>query len=617
MRSLPLIISLLALLFLFVFPLPLKASDNELPSELVDALYAMDRESLDQKQVVSLSKIIIKDRHLYNNNTLAKLFSLLADVAMDRGDVDRAMQFAKDGRFLVGVEQSIISALSITSVAGHYYKGQFQRAKIEVEQVIEQAIALKNDALLIEALCYRAVANGLVAEHQQALGDIHQVEELLGQHQEFSNHLTVLNVFANAHFYLGDHETAITLNNKILALRFELNKKNNLEQTYYNLARSYLAINQLDDAYNAYWQAYNIAEAKGANIKLAYALLGLAQVGFQQQEYQKSVKLFNEAEQRFKGQNLTQPYVTTLLYLAKVQNILGQAELAEQYIEQAYSHAQNIELTEEQIEIYLLMSELFNKRRQYQKAFTTHQKYLERFQQFAHHQHKNIADSEKRLSSNKRRDFSLQYAEQSSISNRFKKKYTDQKNINLVISSILLLSFLLIISLGIRLRTTRLNQAYEEVEKPLDYIASSSQTKKFYQQHFKMARRFDYPLAVGYFSIDNWQELKFQFSKKIVQEVMTSIATLINEYKGEFDQVGLINEGEYLFLSPHQDPQTLQQIFQQISESLKVQFFANLGEFSMKFSYDCQSPNVQDIDPYIFLSRLSESTRAEYSPYKK
>ena len=36
------------------------------------------------------------------------------------------------------------------------------------------------------------------------------------------------------------------------------------------------------------------------------------------------------------------------------------------------------------------------------------------------------------------------------------------------------------------------------------------------------------------------------------------------------------------------------------------EFFANLGEFSVNIAFSIATPSVQDIDPYIFLSRLSE-----------
>ena len=130
-----------------------------------------------------------------------------------------------------------------------------------------------------------------------------------------------------------------------------------------------------------------------------------------------------------------------------------------------------------------------------------------------------------------------------------------------------------------------------------------------------MARKYGYPLAIGYLSITNWSELSFHFNKKIMTEVAKTIATLLNEHKGEFDNVGLINEGEYLLLCPHQTNENIQEKLENLIEAIKVTFFANLGDFSVKIGYALDSPTVQDIDPYIFLSRLSESTRSTDSNF--
>ncbi len=129
-----------------------------------------------------------------------------------------------------------------------------------------------------------------------------------------------------------------------------------------------------------------------------------------------------------------------------------------------------------------------------------------------------------------------------------------------------------------------------------------------FQQSYKMARKFEYPLAVGYLSVENWEELEFQYNKKIVSEVSKTLATLINEYISEFDYAGLINHGEYLILCPYQPVQRLEEKLEKISEALKLRFFANLGDFPIKVTFASNSPTIQDIDPYIFLSRLTEAS---------
>lgn len=135
------------------------------------------------------------------------------------------------------------------------------------------------------------------------------------------------------------------------------------------------------------------------------------------------------------------------------------------------------------------------------------------------------------------------------------------------------------------------------------------QTKQLYQTNFNMARKYDYPLTLGYISITNWQELSFQFNKKTVSEVSRGISSLINEHLNEFENAGLINDGEYLLFFPHQNIDEVTKTIETLISALKLRFFANLGEFSVIIAYSIENPDFQDIDPYIFLSRLSDSIK--------
>ncbi|WP_206486062.1 hypothetical protein [Thalassotalea sp. G2M2-11] len=583
----------------------------------IERLFLVDPESLSSSVIVDLSRVIIKNRQLVSNNTLAKMFSLLSDSAANKGDLDKALQFALDGEELFNLDKSLKLSLLLKIAKGKYFKGKYQQTKRMADRAVKLAEQIDEPILLITAMGYRAMANAVIAEHQLAWVDLQQIQQLLDEYQEFNDHINLLTVIANAHYYSGAYQTALQLFNKVKKIRFDLKKNNNIDLTFYDIARCYLKLGQLDDAFYAFDAAKRFAKQKQAPIRVAYAKLGLAQVLIKQRKYQQALDDLLAAKQLFQGQNLSQPYLTTLINLAKVTQLIAKQSESLQYIQQAAEVVKHTELTEEQIVFYQMLASMYQQQGDYQAAFAAQAQYITMFQKYNHpHQHSNDDGDVNQLANQKNSELALRLAAEAELKNQFQEKYNQQSNLilNLVIALILVLSSLVILAL--KLRAVRLNQQYDEIEKPTDILATPTQTKSFYQHYFKMARKFEYQLSVGYFSIDNWQELTFQFNNKVIDEVNRTIATLINEHKGEFDQVGLINQGEYLFLAPYQSPEKLKATFEQLTQALKVQFFANLGEFSLKVSYDCQSPNVQDIDPYFFLSRLSESTRAEYSGYK-
>jgi tetratricopeptide (TPR) repeat protein len=598
--------------FTFINASAFSASNTEIQQNIIqiNRYFDAEKETLDYDDVVKLSRKIIQNRQFYNNNIVAKVFLLLADAASSKGDLARAMQFALDGKSLVAIEKSLELPLLLKIAKGYYIKGKFHRVKDIAQQAVSLASQINNIPFLLKALSFRAMANALIGEHQLALNDLQQVELLLADNREFSDHIDLLEVLAIAHFYLNDHQAAVTFYNRILKLRFELSQKNNIGLTYYSLARSYVKLAQLDNAYNAYWEAKQHAVAKNAPIRIAYAQLGLGQVLLLQQQQQLAFVALKEAEQLFHGQNLTKPYLSTLIALAKVTMLLDKNQLSFQYLEQAVAISENVELTNEQIELYLLLSTMHQKRKEFEKALIAQQEYVKKYKHFVSH---NVREQANGYSlSAQSRQLSLNLAEESELRAYFSTKFTNQELIINLLIVVLILLLMFALYLSLKLRAFKLNQAYEDIEKPIDFLASPSQTKKLYQRHYKMARKYEFPLIIGYLSVDNWQELTFHFSKKIVNEVAGVLATLVNEHSGEFDQVGLINEGEYLFLCPYQTSEDLQVKLAQLTKALKLRFFANLGDFSIKISYAYQTPSIQDIDPYIFLSRLSEATRTEF-----
>ncbi|GHF88957.1 tetratricopeptide repeat protein [Thalassotalea marina] len=585
--------------------------------EAVNQLFEQDAELLNDNEVIALSQKIISERELYSNNILAKVFSLLSDSASNSGDLARAMQFAQDGVELIGVDRSLNLKLKLKVTSGFYYKGKFQQAKKHAQAAVLLAEQLNHIEFHILALCYRAMANALINEHNLALEDLDQVQRLLATHTHFKERIELLSVSANARYYIGDNDTAIELYHKILKLRFSMERTSNIDQTYVNLARSYLTSGLLDDAYNAFLEAHQHASDKKAPIRIAHAASGLGQVFFQQADYKNALQYFVYANEGFKGYNLPHPYLTSLLNLAKVLEKLEQQKESFYYLKKAETLMVTTELTEDQIELHLLLANMYKVLNQPEKAIEHYLLYANLEQQFSHKHHlsSHMLHSSNEAN-NKSRDILINVATEATLSNEYQVKFQQQGKLIVILSSIIAILLLVILWFGFKFRAHRLNTAYDEVERPVDYILGPTETKKMYQYHFKMARKFEVPVAVGYFTIENWDELSFQFSQRVLNEVSSAIATIINETNDEFIQVGLINQGEYLFLAPYHSPENLLQNLDKIAKSIEMHFFANLGEFSLKVSYDCQTPNIQDIDPYIFLSRLSDSTKADHSGYK-
>lgn len=583
------------------------AEDVQQQIKQVDLLYQLKKEELPADQTLTLANQIIKNRQLYSGDTVAKVFSLLANLAMNKSDFARAFQFASDGLSVPPINVSIKLELQLIIAKGFYTKGKFAQVLAITNQAINLAeVSKKTDALLL-FLAYRSMAYALLEQHQNAFSDLQNISEITKNNKTFSENINLLEILAAAYYFLSDYQMVVDMYQKILKLRVDLKLEHNLAQNYYNLARAYHKLGLLDDAYNAYWQASQRAKKNSAPIPLAFTSLGLGKILYLQKDYQGSYDALIFAEKTFEGKGLPSAYLNTLIALAKSSLALNKNKVAAMRLMQAEILADKVDIISDQIELYTLLASKYEGEGNEKKALINLNKYVDLVKQ------KNRSEQEKYLlrkkhhvEGEKNKLLVIQLAKESELSASYTAKFKLQQQIIIVHTLFTFLLLLVMIIYWFKQRSKRFNRVYEEIEKPLYFIESPVKTKQIYHQAYKQARKYNYPLSIGYLSVLNWDELSFHFNEKTLIEVSKTIATLINEHLDEFDHVGLINHGEYLLLFPHQTCHDVQQKVCGLKAALSVRFFANLGEFSVNIGIVCKTPTVQDIDPYMFLARLSE-----------
>ena len=183
---------------------------------MINQYFTLDKEALPYKEVLDFSRDIIKNRKNYNNDAIAKVYILLANVATNKGDIARAFQFAVDGLELPTIDPAIKLNLMLKVADGYYDKGKHYRVLDIANQAIELAEQTSNIKYQLIAFSYRSMAFALLAKYQQAINDLYQVEKLISEHKEFSNHLELLNILAVAHYYLGDFQTTVAIYQNII-----------------------------------------------------------------------------------------------------------------------------------------------------------------------------------------------------------------------------------------------------------------------------------------------------------------------------------------------------------------------------------------------------------------
>jgi len=577
----------------------------------VEYLFQQNPESLRSDEVIPLSNKIIPHRNKYPNEIVTKTYLLLIDIAMNKGELATAFQFAQDGIKLTNSSQKTYLCLQVQLAKIFTAKKHYKKLLNVTEQTIKSPITKGNAKYLLFALSYRSAAYAMLSQPGKALEDMQQVQNIIKQNPAFNEHISLLSILANAYYHLGDFETSLTVQLKILKLRFNLNKLENVDQTYYHLGNAYFSLQRYNDAYNAYWEAKRYAEKKSAPIYAAYAGQGLALTLQQQQQYSQATTELLQAKKIFHQHNLTTSYLETLITLAQISRATKQLPASLHYLTTAEKIAENVILNKNYIIFYQLLAQMYLDKGAVDSAYFWQKKYS---QALLNNKPINInakANNKQNLvDSSKARKLTLKLAEQSELTSTFASKYQQQQTIIFLLAFIIITLLFSQLVIWLRRRAKRSKNKYDAQDKFNVTLANPAQTKQLYRTNFNMAKKYSYSLTLGYISITNWQELTFKFNQKVVNEVSVGIANLIHEYINEFEHAGLINDGEYLLFFPHQSKEEANLAMEKIIQALRLRFFANLGEFSVTLSYSIESPDFQDIDPYIFLSRLSAAVKS-------
>ncbi len=584
----------------------------------VESLLEQNIEALNYQEIIKLSSKVINQRDSFPNNIIAKTYLLLGYVTINNGELETALQFTYDGLSVLTQDQAVKVPLQLNLAKIFYAKKQYQKLLNTAQEVTNSLKSEKDTRCFLMALSYRSVAFSMLGLHSEALNDLQQVEKVIQQYPTFAEHIALLSILANAYYYLGDYQTAISLQLKVLKLRFNLQQLNNIEQTYFHLANAHYRLNRFDDAYNAYWEAKRYAQKKNSPIYIAFASHGLSLTLLQQKDYEKAKVEAMKAKELFYENNLARSHLESIITLSQIYRALGEEEKGFTLLLQAEKLIENITITDTYILIYQHLAEIYLAKTEYQKAYLWQKKYNEALLNQHSIVKKSIVfnseyfsnkETENIPASSKSRNLAMKLAEQSELTASFSHKFRIQQLIILITTTIIILLLSIMFLIWVKQRRNKLQSEYETLEKPSYLLPNAVETKQLYQTNFNMARKYNYPLTLSYISITNWQELTFQFDKKAVSEVSKSIARMINEQLGEFETAGLINNGEYLLSFPHQNKEDVTSTIEKLVSALRSRFFANLGNFSVIVAYSIESPDFQDIDPYIFLSQLSGSIK--------
>lgn len=205
----------------------------------------------------------------------------------------------------------------------------------------------------------------------------------------------IYNNLALIHTKINEQEEALDYYNKSLAIKKKLNLRKEVAITYHNIGELYLKQNKYNESEKLFKQCLEICDATGDLAGIALARLQLAILAEKKQHFLVAQKLFNEALHEADVSNNQDVVCRVLFSLGKFQINRGQDDKAIENIEQAYSIAKQLGLSEKIIASTKELSNIYTEQKQYKKALYYSKEYFTEHEQLLNRSIKNEVLSEK------------------------------------------------------------------------------------------------------------------------------------------------------------------------------------------------------------------------------
>ena len=591
-------------------------SEETLLSNQVQQLLINTNQTVNTETVDYFAKKIIPNRQYYSNDVIAKVYLLLARAAINQGDIDQVSDYAQLGLAANGVDKRVNLALQLKLAEVYIANQKPQELLSLTELAVKESELSTSLKYQLMALSYRSVAYAMQGKHRNALKDLQKVERGLSD-SALIEHIDLLTILAKAYHQLEDYQTSRIMLLKVLKLSVQMKKNHKLAQTHLYLGFAYFHLQRFDDAYNAFWESKNYAQKQQANILVAHANKWLGIVLVRQKQFQDAFLPLLLAIDSYEKYNLREDRVEAIIAMAKARLEFNQTAEGFNLLTKATNLLNGDNVSTEFTGFYRMVAEMHFAEQRYEMAYKWQEKHSRILLTKVNKKNKTdtiaiglselftesveaqgLIDSSKALAT--------KLFEQSELSKTLSNKYKQQ---GIIIFFLSLILFVLIVVTGIFLLKTKQNKKIhdnEGLDESKQYLATSMSTKQHYQLIFKKAKKFHYPLVVGYLTIENWQTLIFHFNKKNIAEVQNEVASLINSLLAEFDFAGQLNEGEYLLLFEHQTLEEVQVKLTKLIQAINTRSFANLGDVSLIIKHSLKVPDYKDIDPYLFLASTIE-----------
>lgn len=258
----------------------------------------------------------------------------------------------------------------------YYHSGELNKAKEYYEKALTYREKI-NDRRGI-AGCYDNIGATLLKSGRAAEAlDMHfralRINQAMGDSERIGFSLQNIGL---AYLTQGDYDYALQNYTESLAIAKKSNDKVRAIQLMVNIGAVYIKQNNLEEAKKHFTQIYEESLANNYQIGLVFSLHNLADIEMREANYHECIRHYTDCITIARASGQVAEVITALSGIGRAYNLLNDFGQSHKYLKEALAMAQKTAIKESICDIYLLLSEIHEKKGDSMKALQYYKEYI-------------------------------------------------------------------------------------------------------------------------------------------------------------------------------------------------------------------------------------------------
>ena len=356
---------------------------------------------------------------LHNYANTASVYSNIGAISFSRSKFKDAIDFfqkaAKYQKLDKNPEETAVIYNNIGAV--YYYLDEYAKAIEFYEKSLELKKGSSDHKSIAKGINNIASVYSIIGDYNKSIDLFFEAIKYCDKAKDKVLKATALNNIAGVYKNWKQYDKALELYKKSLLIKKELNNAEGEANVLNNIGLVYKLENRYDSAETKFTEAKNIYKNIGNTYGLAITFNNLGSIKEKTKDYNKSIELYKMAAALSDSIKSPKGVATAYLNMSKVYLLINDIPNANLFLKSSIKIVKKSKLNSLYIDIYKLLSKLYDKKGNSKKAFEYFKKYTTiKDSTFSAEKHKRINEINTKYETEKQKQLIKDLALQKEIS---------------------------------------------------------------------------------------------------------------------------------------------------------------------------------------------------------